>query len=100
MSKPLLFSQSATSATVHSFGCLSFPLTFPFLSSMEGRCIETREEGVLSEGAQTTPSATENEAVAGSVAVCNDNPDNYVSPCVSWSETDSGADLMFPMDVG
>ena len=62
---------------------------------MEGRCIETRKEGVLSEGAQTTPSATEDEAVAESVAVCNDNPDNCVSPFVGWSETDNGTGLMF-----
>ena len=34
---------------------VSFPLSVPFLSSMEGRCIQTRKEGVLPEGAQKTP---------------------------------------------
>ena len=43
------------------------------------------------EGAQTTPSATEGEAIAGSVAVCENNPDNGVSPFVGWSETNNGA---------
>ena len=41
---------------------------------IEGRCIETRKEGVLSEAAQTMPSATKDEAVAsGSVAVWKDS---------------------------